>query len=797
MSATITPNSPADLEAAANFNLSDVLAVDQQNGAPGGVTTRGLTGAQLVAGVASALGATPTGPVQPNQFLVGPASGEPSPLGLRNIVSADLPAATNSAAGAVTLTQISSAATSAADAAAAAALSGAGFQAPAFAAFGTTNGTVADGGVVAGYATSISSANSNASAALSNASAALSAANAAAAKALNLSDLSNIATARVNLGLAGAAVLNVGTGLTTASGSFAVAYGTAAGTALQGSLFGAAGGVAPLDGTSKVPIANLPAVATLAGTQAQYAVLAGPATGTGAAAWRQLASTDISGFGTAAAAAAPVQTVAGRTGSVTLAYGDVSGLGGAAVLSVGAGHVVSGGNFAVAYGTAAGTALQGSMLNATNGVAPLDGTGKVPLANISAALLGGNHYIGTWNPGTNTPAVVSGTSPGGLNPVGSYYVASSSATLGTAIDGITTITAGDWITWNGTIWQKLDGQANPVSSVAGRQGAVTLATGDITGFSSAASAAAPVQTVAGRTGAITLATGDIAGFASAAASAAPVQTVAGRTGAVALAYADVSGLSSMAQQAASSVAVTGGAINGTAIGGSVAAAGTFTTIAGAASAATVVPTGSGYSALAFGDFLGNLNVFSGASIFNTLANTQAYAAQSVDLYWQKWQNGPFNAPPTNDLTSGGIETNTSYGIGAGGGVSNVNFNTFVGYGAGARITFTGSISSGILTISNVTSGSTVSIYAGASFTFPGQSTAITIGTFGAGGTTGTGGNGTYQVTGAPSTVVSTLMYLVSGNACTAVGYGALNRSSGTGQDTAFGALASKSNDWWV
>jgi hypothetical protein len=47
------------------------------------------------------------------------------------------------------------------------------------------------------------------------------------------------------------------------------------------------------------------------------------------------------------------------------------------------------------------------------------------------------------------------------------------------------------------------------------------------------------------------------------------------------AYADISGLASMAQQSASAVAITGGAIDGTVIGGSSAAAGTFTTLAAA------------------------------------------------------------------------------------------------------------------------------------------------------------------------------------------------------------------------
>jgi hypothetical protein len=74
--------------------------------------------------------------------------------------------------------------------------------------------------------------------------------------------------------------------------------------------------------------------------------------------------------------------------------------------------------------------------------------------------------------------------------------------------------------------------APPVTSVAGRTGAVTIAAADVSGLS----AAAPVQSVAGRTGAVTLSTADISGY-----TAPPVTSVAGRTGAVTLSTSDVSG----------------------------------------------------------------------------------------------------------------------------------------------------------------------------------------------------------------------------------------------------------------
>lgn len=69
------------------------------------------------------------------------------------------------------------------------------------------------------------------------------------------------------------------------------------------------------------------------------------------------------------------------------------------------------------------------------------------------------------------------------------------------------------------------------------QGGSTLKT-----TAGAFSTLAPVQTVAGRTGAVVIATTDVTGFTAAAAAAAPVQTVAGRTGAVTLGISDVASL---------------------------------------------------------------------------------------------------------------------------------------------------------------------------------------------------------------------------------------------------------------
>jgi hypothetical protein len=68
-----------------------------------------------------------------------------------------------------------------------------------------------------------------------------------------------------------------------------------------------------------------------------------------------------------------------------------------------------------------------------------------------------------------------------------------------------------------------------VQSVAGRTGAVTLSTSDVSGYTAPA-----VSSVAGRTGAVTLTTADISGY-----TAAAVTSVAGRTGAVTLTGSDI------------------------------------------------------------------------------------------------------------------------------------------------------------------------------------------------------------------------------------------------------------------
>ena len=128
---------------------------------------------------------------------------------------------------------------------------------------------------------------------------------------------------------------------------------------------------------------------------------------------------------------------------------------------------------AAAAQATANAAIPSSTLGQPLGPVQSDATNKIPLANLPAAVLGSSHYLGTWNASTNTPLIVSGTAPNVPSPVGGYYIVSVAGTP--TIDGVSMWHAGDWIIWNGTSWSDLSGQVNPVSSVAGLQGAVSTA----------------------------------------------------------------------------------------------------------------------------------------------------------------------------------------------------------------------------------------------------------------------------------------------------------------------------------
>jgi Collagen triple helix repeat (20 copies) len=124
-------------------------------------------------------------------------------------------------------------------------------------------------------------------------------------------------------------------------------------------------------------------------------------------------------------------------------------------------------------------AINTSAKGANNGVATLDSNGKLTTAQIPDAITGAVVYKGVWNASTNSPALASGT-----GTKGNYYKVSVAGT--TAIDGLSQWNVGDVIIYNGTTWDKIDGLASEVVSVAGRVGAVTLSASDISGLAASA-----------------------------------------------------------------------------------------------------------------------------------------------------------------------------------------------------------------------------------------------------------------------------------------------------------------------
>lgn len=77
------------------------------------------------------------------------------------------------------------------------------------------------------------------------------------------------------------------------------------------------------------------------------------------------------------------------------------------------------------------------------------------LKSISSVInaLGALNFVGTWNASTNTPTIVSG-----VGVKGDYFVVGVAGT--TTIDGISNWGVGDWIAYNGSVWQRVEGGAD-------------------------------------------------------------------------------------------------------------------------------------------------------------------------------------------------------------------------------------------------------------------------------------------------------------------------------------------------
>lgn len=99
-----------------------------------------------------------------------------------------------------------------------------------------------------------------------------------------------------------------------------------------------------------------------------------------------------------------------------------------------------------------------------NGVATLDGAGKLPLSQLTVSAF---EYLGNWNAATNIPALIDST-----GNIGDLYNVSVAGTQNLG-SGVITYAISDKIVYNGTIWEKWD-LTDAVTSVNGQTGTVVL-----------------------------------------------------------------------------------------------------------------------------------------------------------------------------------------------------------------------------------------------------------------------------------------------------------------------------------
>ncbi len=100
------------------------------------------------------------------------------------------------------------------------------------------------------------------------------------------------------------------------------------------------------------------------------------------------------------------------------------------------------------------------------------------LKSVSSALnaIGALNYAGTWNAATNNPTIVSST-----GTQGDYYVVSVAGS--TTINGISLWGVGDWIVFNGSIWEKVEGGDTINATTVTASGTITGASFIPTGAS--------------------------------------------------------------------------------------------------------------------------------------------------------------------------------------------------------------------------------------------------------------------------------------------------------------------------
>ncbi len=198
--------------------------------------------------------------------------------------------------------------------------------------------------------------------------------------------------------------------------------------------------------------------------------------------------------GVLSADAANVTSVAGRTGAVTLSYTDISGL--STVANTGSyndltnkptpyslpvanattlGGVIVDGGIVNNSGTISVTpqsigAVPSANVGVAGGVASLDGSGLIPTSQLP--LSGAITYKGAWNANTNTPSLSNGSGTAGWE-----YSVSVAGTQNFGAGNIT-FNAGDFVIYNGSIWERVP-TGSTVTSVQSRTGDVVITKADV------------------------------------------------------------------------------------------------------------------------------------------------------------------------------------------------------------------------------------------------------------------------------------------------------------------------------
>lgn len=123
-----------------------------------------------------------------------------------------------------------------------------------------------------------------------------------------------------------------------------------------------------------------------------------------------------------------------------------------------------------------------SNIGQPNGLATLDSSGRLTPEQIPASLVGALQYQGTWDASTNTPKLYNDT-----GKKGEYYKVSVAGTTDQYFTGaVTKWQVGDLIINNGAGWDRVEGGATEVTSVAGRVGEIVLTAADIGGLAGSA-----------------------------------------------------------------------------------------------------------------------------------------------------------------------------------------------------------------------------------------------------------------------------------------------------------------------